>query len=119
MDFDDFLDLRGGDTSPSRLASCMIIPQEQLWTLREYHLQQEVGRHDVVKPLPFGDPLLGFFPTGCRFTEKIESRTLVCREPGKTNDVKYTRWHPTSVTTNGIDILVVGGVSESVHFSSY
>lgn len=80
-----------------------------MWTLREYHLQEQEGRHDAVKPLPFGDPLLGFFPAGCRITEKIESRSLICREPGKTSDVTYARWHPTSVTNNGIDILIVGG----------
>ncbi|KAF5375424.1 hypothetical protein D9615_007937 [Tricholomella constricta] len=88
--------LAGGD--PSVIQKSIVVRHRQTWKLREHHLlapdptRSDSGIEldsDSVEPLPAGDPLRSYFPTGTHIRETRDG--LEVREPNRKDIMHYQR----------------------------
>ncbi|KAF4586280.1 hypothetical protein EYR38_010555 [Pleurotus pulmonarius] len=109
---------------PPVLQKSMVVRHRQTWKLREYHLLSAESSSfssgiyvdaDNIHPLPAGDPLKSYFPTGTHISE--HSGIIEVREPHSQDVVVYRR--ATSVATDGnnqsacgtpcvLDVIITG-----------
>lgn len=100
----------------------MVVRHRQTWKLREHHLlaadpsRSDSGIEldsDCVEPLPAGDPLRSYFPTGTQIRESRDG--LQVQEPNRKDIILYQRASVVSDTcgleSRGVavqDIIITG-----------
>ncbi|KAH0579994.1 hypothetical protein J132_09360 [Termitomyces sp. J132] len=108
--------LAGGD--PHVIQESMVVRHRQTWKLHEHHLlafdasrsDSGIGLDsDSVEPLPSGDPLRSYFPTGTQICE-IEAG-IVVRAPNRNDVLRYQRASSIGEERQGVpvqDIIITG-----------
>lgn len=93
---------------------------QQTWKLREYHLIMSdsgivLDLDSNVIPLPAGDPLRSFFPTGTHIKEDREGLTV--RTPQRSGSLRYQRASRMNVHSSKhkeaekvVDVILMGEV---------
>jgi len=121
IDFATYAALLGG-AGPSVLTDCVVGTHKQLWKLQEHHLLARSSSDsgvemdfDETKPLPGGDPLRSYFPTGVEIREHRDG--VIVQHPGQSQPLRYTRAsYIRSQESEGqerqrvVDIIVTGQV---------
>lgn len=98
---------------PTVLQRSLVAHHPHLWKLREHHLYApDDPDAPEVRPIAPGNPLRGYIPNGCQFSEQTDG--IIFQEGGRAEPVVYQSW--SSIKKNGrppgklIDVFVTGEV---------
>ncbi|KAI0354271.1 hypothetical protein OH77DRAFT_1426339 [Trametes cingulata] len=96
---------------PTVLQRSLVAHHPHLWKLREHHLYaSDEPDAPEVRPVAPGNPLRGYIPNGCQFSETSDG--VVVRESGRADPVVYRSW--SSVQKSGqppgrlVDVFITG-----------
>ncbi|KXN83198.1 hypothetical protein AN958_01712 [Leucoagaricus sp. SymC.cos] len=88
-----------GGAPPHVLQKSVVARHQQTWKLREYHLMaSDISSYDSgidldidsnTEPLPAGDPLRSYFPSGTHIKEDREGLTVIA--PHRSGSIRYQR----------------------------
>ncbi|KAI0659610.1 hypothetical protein C8Q70DRAFT_985514 [Cubamyces menziesii] len=96
---------------PTVLQRSLVAHHPHLWKLREHHLYApDDPDAPEVRPIAPGNPLRGYIPNGCQFSEQTDG--IIFQEGSRAEPVLYQSW--SSIKKNGrppgklIDVFVTG-----------
>ena len=104
MQYTDFEVFAHLETSlgPLFLRECDVAHHDQLWSLREYHLNPDDDA------LPYGRVLDAFFPENYDLQERDQE--LIATDLAVNRIAHYNRWRNVGSSDLGLDVIIIGEV---------